>query len=460
MDPAGTSTPLPAQAMCADSIGRALLAMAVPPEQRRDGVLSHTPVLGRHSQLPVQPRRAALAADAVKEAVPVAWLEHLDADVIAQWITDHHQFKVYPAVVLGSPHGAAVHLAVACGAAWLPTSFTVTAPWPGGSPADWVAAMARGTRLAERIMARNPGITVRQVHDPGMRGPLCGTTVSLHVRWRTLPTAYRTFMRSRVIAGGASILVRDLRTWPVLGGPPGYTFQIGTPAGGWCPPAQDSDNDAFSTLVRRISIGNGTAPEAAVSRNYAETSGEPALELQLRQTAAQIGAVSHRVLYTDPQAFSASVAGLYRAWLRPKPGDSHAVVSTGRMTDPWQVLDGGMVPYWCESSTRAVVDAAELWLAGSRPYDRISVLPEPPGTVHEQHASLTQWRSLAAFARRGGTVDPVVADRYPMLPTAADYASTFLRQATTSTSRPEPIPVGEAMRHLAQCPSMPGLMVA
>ena len=232
VDQAPEAAPPAGRLMCPESVGRTLLEMAVPPGERRGDGLSRVPVLGRRGELPEELRRAALAADAVADAVPETQVDQLDAEAVAAWITGHHRRATYPAVVLGSPHGAAVHLAVALGAAWLPTSFTVTVPWPGGSPEDWPGAREHGARLARRMMAGNPGITVRQVHDPVLRGPLSGTTVALHVRWRTLPEAYRTVLRSRLAPGGASILVRDLRTWPMLAGPPGYTFQIGSPTSG------------------------------------------------------------------------------------------------------------------------------------------------------------------------------------------------------------------------------------
>ncbi|WP_430790533.1 hypothetical protein [Actinoplanes sp. G11-F43] len=142
VNPARAITPGAGRVICADSVGATLLAMAVPPGRRRDDVLGRVPVLGRHGALPAKLRRAALTADTVKDALPVATAARLDAEAVALWIAGHHRASSYPAVFLGSPHGAAVHLAVACGAAWLPTSFTVTVPWPGGSPGNWRSAMA------------------------------------------------------------------------------------------------------------------------------------------------------------------------------------------------------------------------------------------------------------------------------------------------------------------------------
>jgi hypothetical protein len=445
--------------MCADSLGRTLLAMAVPPDQRPGDVLRRVPVLGRHGELPEPLRHQLLASRAVEEAVPLAGLEAIDAEAVAAWIVGQYPAVTYPAVVLGSPHGAAVQLAAVCGAAWLPTSFTVTLPWPGGSAGNWAAAMAWGTRLAERILAHNPATTVRQVHDPVLRGSLCGATVSLQVRWRSLPDAYRTFLRSRVVPGGASLMVRDLRIWPVLDGPAGYGFQIGTPTSGWTAEDYSTDRYGFHKLLRGIGAEDWPDPGFAFSPKYAETGGEPSIEPELRQLATETGSSGHRVLYRDPHSFSGAVADLYRTWLRRSGSGRHAVVGSGRMIDPWQAVSRGLVPYWCESSSRSDADAAELWFAGSRPFESISVLPDPPGTVHDDTATLGHWRSIARSGRRDGEVDALVAGRYPLLPPAAGQATRHLRNVEPAPVPPGPLPVDQAVLGLADTGTAMGLLV-
>lgn len=445
--------------MCADSVGRTLLAMAVPPAQRRGGLLQRVPVLGRHGELPEELRRTALASRAVEEAVPVAEIDDIDPEAVAAWIVDQYPAATYPAVVLGSPHGAAVELAAVCGAAWLPTSFTVTAPWPGGSAGNWVAAMAWGTRLTERLLAGSSAITVRQVHDPVLRGALCGATVSLHVRWRTLPGAYRQFLRSRLEPGGTSVMVRDLRTWPVLDGPPGYGFQIGSPTSGWTSEDYSSGTSGFQRLLQSMEADEWPDPGPDQSLRYAETGGEPAIEPELRQIATETGTAGHRVLYRDPHSLSGAVADLYRVWLRPTAGGRRAVVGSSRMIDPWHAVDRGLVPYWCESSSRSATDAAELWFAGSRPFESISVLPDPPGIVHDATATLRQWRSIAAFGRRQGEVDALVAGRYPLLPPAAGQVTRHLRNVAAVPDRPALLPVDRAVRILGDTAAALGIMV-
>ncbi|MEV7627029.1 hypothetical protein [Actinoplanes sp. NPDC089786] len=458
--PHPTLDALPAgRVVCADSMGRALLAMAVPPAERRGGFLQRVPVLGRHGALPEPVRRAALTAKAVDEAVPLDRIDDIDAEAVADWIVSRYAAATYPAVVLGSPHGAAVHLAAACGAAWLPTTFTVTAPWPGGSVTDWAAAKAWGAGLAERILARNPGITVRQVHDPVLRGSLCGATVSMQVRWRTLPEAYQIFLRSRVAAGGASVLVRDLRDWPVSDGPPGYGFQVGTPTSGWTAEDYRPDSRALTKLLRSLGAEDPPSRNYESSRQYAETSGEPAIEPQLRRIAAETGSAGYRVLFRDPHGFSGAVADLYKVWLRPSAQARRAVVASGRMIDPWPVADDRKVPYWCESSSRQAAEAAEWWLAGSEPFDAVDVLPDPPGTLHDDTATLWHWRTIAAFGRRPGTVDALLAGRYPLLPPAAGRATRRLRADPPGEGQAGPLSVHQAVRWLKGNGPALGLLV-
>jgi hypothetical protein len=92
------------------------------------------------------------------------------------------------------------------------------------------------------------------------------------------------------------------------------------------------------------------------------------------------------------------------------------------------------VPYWCESAAQYNVDAAEWWLAGSDPYERISVLPEPPGTIAAVHAGLAQWRSLAGFARTDGWVDRLTAGRYPRLPVSRSTVAPLINQRAQARS--------------------------
>jgi hypothetical protein len=422
--------------------------------------LDRVPVLGRQGGLPAELRRSALAADRTAEAVPLGLVDQVDADAVARWMTGRYPAGAWPAVVLGSAHGAAAHLAAALGAPWLPTAFTLTVPWPGGSVGDWPGAMEWGAKIADLILAANPDVTVRQVHDPVRQGALCGVTVTLHVRWRRLPPAYHEFLRSGLGRGGSALLLRDTRSWPVVELTDRHSFQLGSPAGGHRHDDQTMDNPSFRRLVHSVGGDHWPTPALDTPARYAEMAGDPELERELRRLAPEIGRPLHRVLYPGPEMLSACVADLYRDWLRGNGHDGDAcVVETGRLLDPWRVLVSGLVPYWCESAARPAVDGAEWWLAGSSSFGAVTILPEAPGTTFETHAGAAQWRAIAAFARDARYLNRQALSRYPLLPLPVSHAADVLRLRHGPTGFPETLPFGQAMAALRQSGSRLGMLV-
>ena len=448
--------------VCRESLGRVLLETAARAAAGRNGAdLDRLPVLGRRGEVRQDVRRKVLADEASAEAVPVAAVDRIDAEAVAGWIVGQYPAETYPGVVLGSAHGAAVHLAAAAGAPWLPTGFTVTVPWPGGSVGAWDRAAEWGAHLAARVLAANPGVAVRQVHDPLRRGHLCGSTITLHVRWRRLPAAYRRFLRTRLAPGAPSLQLRDIRTWPVRDVAPGHTFQIGGPAGGW--PFEDFalDNPSFRRLFE--SVGGDRWPELPedLRTGYAESAGEPGLDAELRRIAAESGSPAHRVLYPDPGLLSACVADLLRDWLRRERGDGdRCVVETGRMLDAGQVVTAGLVPYWCESASRRAADAAEWWLAGSRPFGAITVLPEAAGTACDAHADAAQWRAVASFARERAHVDRPAISRDPRLRLARSRVGYTLSRTRAREPVALRLPMAQALAALRRTGPATGLFVA
>jgi hypothetical protein len=451
----------PDSVLCADSLERALLDAAAPDGPEAVDGLRHVPVLGRRGELPEELRRPALAAEACNAAVPLDAVDEIDAEAVAEWIVRRYPGSRYPAVVLGSPHGSAVHLAAALGAAWLPTTFTVRVPWPGGSVGGWTRAADWGARLTDRILAGNRSVTVRQVHDPLLAGPLCSATVTLHLQWQQLPAAYDRFLRTCLAPGGMSLALRDVRTWPVIELGPGYTMQVGSPVTGLSPHEYDAELPALRSALVALGADVWCRPHHDTPPRYAERAGEPGLEPQLRQIAAESGHRAHRVLYRGPGTLSACVADLYREHLRGTTGQGETcLIETGRLLDPRGVLERGLVPYWCESAAERTVAAAEWWLAGSDRFERVAVLPEPPGTPGGTHAPLIQWRSLAGFAGRAGWVDRQVAGRYPRLPLPRSNALRVANDSAEPAARIAPMTAAQVVEGIRRNGVLHGMFIS
>ncbi|MET8370415.1 hypothetical protein ABZU42_11865 [Micromonospora profundi] len=425
--------------------------------------LGHAGPMSRFPGAPEPVRRAVATRAAGRVVLTDGQVDEVDGARVARWFVDQYPRGQYPGVLLGGPHGAAAHLAVALGVPWLPTGFEMTAQWPGGAVDRPAEALEHGGALAARLHAGNPDLHLRQVHCPASRGSLSGVTVSLAARWRTLPAAYTQFLTDRLSAGAPVVLVRDARSWPVLERGPGHSFQVGCPSSGLDPVDFHRDSHALRQVLR--SVGGDAArwepPEVSVPSGDAEHGTDSGFELASRDWAARHQHPLHRVLVPRPAALSAAVADLYRRWLRDagKTGD-RLVVECGRLLDPWQVVRAGLVPYWCENATRRSVDEAEWWLAGSEAFSSVDVLPEPPGVRSPALAGLPQWLAVAGFGRRRRALDRTTARGYPVTSVPTRRATEVLRAQPYDLPVPPPLGAAEALSVLRDSGSHQGLLVS
>ncbi|SCL28309.1 hypothetical protein GA0070624_3668 [Micromonospora rhizosphaerae] len=446
------------------STARVLVAAAARALRGEDCAdLGHASPLSRFTGAPEPVRRAAAARAAGRVALTPAQTAEVDAERVGRWIVDQYPRRRYPGAVLGSPHGAAVHLAMALGVPWLPAAFEMTVHWTRGAVDRPRAALDHGAALAARLLAANGGVHVRQVHCPASRGALAGATVSLAVRWQSLPAAYARFLADVLEPGAPVLLLRDARTWPVLDEGRGHSFQVGCPASGLDPVDFHPDAHALRQVLRSAG-GDGAhwePPEVSCPQGYAENGVESGFELNAREWAGRHGHRLHRVLFPQPDALSAATADLYRRWLRGsgKTGN-RLVVECGRLLDPWQVVRAGLVPYWCENATRRRVEGVEWWLAGSEPFSSVDVLPEPPGVRSPALAGLPQWLAVASFGRRRRALDRGSARGYPVTSVPTRRATEVLRNQAYDLPVPPPLTMGEALDALRDAGSHQGLLVS
>jgi hypothetical protein len=236
-------------------------------------------------------------------------VDGVDAEAVAEWSVGQYEDSAYPAVVLGSPHGAAVHLAVAIGAPWLPTSFPVTL---AGAHRMFVTAddvVEQGQLAGREILSRNSGVDVRQVHDPMRHGARYAGDLVFHLRWRRLPGPYLRFLRQRLRPGGAIILITDDGTCRDHAEGP-VTTQFGSMSDGltW-PQYRDSVTIWLPDLLAYVD-------HHAWQPADAENATQPGLERDLRGHGEQAGHPVVTIGYDEPSSLSAAVADCTRQWLR------------------------------------------------------------------------------------------------------------------------------------------------
>ncbi|WP_091575365.1 hypothetical protein [Micromonospora sediminicola] len=459
-----TGAGLPGDRVVAAGSAARLLVAATARALRGDdcGDLGHPAALSRLPGTPEPVRRAAAGRAAGRAALSAAQVARVDAERVAGWFVDQYPDRRWPGAVLGSPHGAAAHLAVALGVPWLPAGFELAATWSRGAVDRPDRAYDHGAALAGRLLAGNPRLHVRQVHCPASRGAAAGATVTLTARWRTLPTAYAGFLADRLEPAAPVLLLHDARTWPVRDTGDGHSFQAGCPSSGLDPVDFHPDAHGLRQVLRAAG-GEETrwaAPEVTLPAAFAAHGVESGFEHAAREWGDRHGHPLHRVVVPQPDVLSAATADLYRRWLRRagKTGD-RLVVECGRLLDPGQVLRAGLVPYWCENATRRRVEGAEWWLAGSEPFTSVDVLPEPPGLRSPALAGLPQWLAVAGFGRRRRALDRGAARGYPVTSVPTRRATEVLRNQPRDLPAPPPLRMAEALAALRDSGAHQGLLV-
>ncbi|MFI5908680.1 hypothetical protein [Dactylosporangium sp. NPDC051541] len=389
---------------------------------------------------------------------PVVWgfgkSGAVDAGAVASWLTAQLPAGHYQGLVIGSPHGSALHLAAALGVPWLPAAFELATPdvvrrgaGGGSTTAENTAVAQAGEQGAGAILAANPDVAVRQVYDPVWRGWSASASAYAVVRWLRLPAAYRDWIAERLRPGAPIIVTRDVGRWLTVSGPPGYAFQLGSRASGLTP-------DDY--LDRRDAAVLGDPP----ADSDGERSVDRALVEDLRRYASAHGHPVRQVLYRHPDVLSGAVADLYRSWLRAGARTGNRlVVECGRLLDPWHVVRAGLVPYWCEFPLRSAVRAASWWLAGSEPYTAVDVLPEPPGLTLPTTAPCAEWDAVAAFATRHGTVDERCARAYPTGAVPPHHATQILRGQPSDLPHLPPLSAESALTSLSDRSQTDGLLI-
>ncbi|GAA3282160.1 hypothetical protein Dvina_09640 [Dactylosporangium vinaceum] len=378
----------------------------------------------------------------------------VDAGAVASWLTGQLPPGEYQGLVIGSPHGAALHLAGALGVPWLPAAFELATPdvarrsgSVGSTAEDNTAAADAGERGAGAVLAANPDVAVRQVYDPVWRGWSASAAAYAVVRWLRLPAAYRDWIADHLRPGAPIIVTRDVGRWPTVAGRPGYAFQLGSRASGLTPDDY-LDRRAVAVLGEPAVDSDG---EQSVDRTLVE---------DLRRFASAHGHPVRQILYRHPDVLSGAVADLYRTWLRAGARTGNRlVVECGRLLDPWHVIRAGLVPYWCEFPLRSAVRAASWWLAGSEPFTSVDVYPSPPGLTLPTTAPAADWDAVAAFATRHGAVDARCARAYPTGTVPPHHTTQALRAQPSDLPYLPYLDAGAALTGLADRGQTDGLLI-
>jgi len=167
------------------------------------------------NRLPVSVARAVIRLQFRWTALPPLEAEELQVEqLVAARLADYDGVDgQFDTILVGSAMGGATaHLAAVLGAPFLPQPFILGLR--GGSPQDEVSShLALTSRVAERILDRNPEVMAIGHFDPIHDGWLTRVVSHLRLKLIDLPRGYREFLLSKLKPGGTIVYLDCEARW-------------------------------------------------------------------------------------------------------------------------------------------------------------------------------------------------------------------------------------------------------
>jgi hypothetical protein len=338
------------------------------------------------------------------EAVSSRRLATVSSEDIASFMAGLYPRRRYPAVVIGSSNGAAVHLWAALGVPWLPQTFLVPVARSGIPPDEPGEEMRWAAPHAEIVLQRNPDLDLHHMHDPVQDRLMVQRMSYFRFKRRRLGPAYEGFLRECLEPGGTIFVMECGLRWPTTRRGDRHVFQFGALGGATADEMMRGGERVEAYLRRHGSrrarweppTPDGTSPEA-------EWGFAPALRDDVETFARRHGYRIRRVVFEQPEDLSPMVADLHRWWYRRLGNeDNRLVVDSFILMDPYWTLRTRSVPFWMVFNTEGSFRALDGYLGRAPAFDEILITLFSHGVDSIGLVPIRQWRGLFAGARKRG----------------------------------------------------------
>lgn len=386
-------------------------------------------------------------ASACFAAFPSHDLDRVRADDVAAWMAGQFpRDRRYPAVLLGSPNGAAVHLAAALGIPYLPQTFLVSVSHEGAHVDDVQHRMATAAPGARKLLEANPGLQIHQLHDPVNDRPMLECMDYFRVKFLRIEPAYERFIRDTLEPGGTLLVVEDQATWPTTLVQERHLFQLG----GLGSVRMDEYFEG-GPRVERFLEKHGSPwrswhpPEPDGNRPESEWGLEPSWHEEVRSLSERQGYRVARLTFQETGQLSPVVADLYRWWYRRRGlGDGRLVAECFFLLDPWWSLATGSVPYWMVFNTSESVEDLERYVEARDPFDHIGMMLLSNAVEAIGDVDVAQARRVLARARVEGRFLGFDPRKHPQdMASMARYRPALEAWTDERPPMPEPLSLGE-----------------
>lgn len=345
--------------------------------------------------LPERARKAVYALTGGMEAIPERKLAQVSAEEISQWVIDQYPDKSYPAVMIGPPNGAAIHLCAALGIPWLTQTFLLVLRRGGVHPDDPKGDIQWAKKRAEKVLSANPELQIYQQHDPVQDRLMVSLMCYFRLKRIRMGKVYENFLKQHLPPGG-TIFILDCRLkWPVTQIGERYYFQFG--GHGDCSPEEYLKGGPRVNQFLKQQGSQGSRwypPPPDFEAPEAEWGFLDSITDDIHRLARDHQYRICRITFNLPQDFSPFTAGLYEYWYSKR-----GVVSPRRLllecfalVEPWWCLRSVCIPYWLMFNTQPALEYVKKYLGQTEPFDEIFLSILSNGIKNIGLIDLAQWR--------------------------------------------------------------------
>lgn len=349
------------------------------------------------------------------EAIPPDRLDQVQAEEVSRWMVSEYPRRPYPAAMIGSASGAAIHLCAALGIPWLPQTFLIPVCRSGVHPDEPRRDMEWGREPGRRLLEANPELQLHHMHDPNQDRLMVQRMTYFRVKRLRLGESYERFLEENLLPGATLFVSECQLEWPSTRVADRHFFQFGA-LGGATPEEYYQGSQRVEDYLRRYQSHRRRwdAPEPDAERPEAEWGFEPALRDDVERLAQRRGYRIQRVVFQDPGDPSPLMADLYRWWYgQRRLHPNRLLAESFILMEPWWTLRTGSVPFWMVFNMQPSADRLEQYLGGAPPYDYIYMMLFSHGVDSVGLASLDRWRSILGRARKEGSFVGMDGAKFP-----------------------------------------------
>ncbi len=387
------------------------------------------------------------------EAIAPRKLADVSGEEVAAWMADRYPRRQYPAVVVGSSNGAAVHLWAALGIPWLPQTFLVPVARSGVPPDEPCEEMRWAEPHAELVLRRNPDLELHHMQDPVQDWLMVQRMSYFRLKRRTLGVAYERFLRECLAPGGTIIVVECGLQWPTTRRGDRHVFQFGA-LGGATVDEMLHGGDRVETYLRghrsRRTRWEPPAPDGMSPE--AEWGFAPSLREDVDAFAQRHGYRVQRIVFEQPEDMSPMVADLYRWWYRRlDAADTRLVVDSFILMEPYWTIRTRSVPFWMVFNTEGSFQALDRYLGPAPAFDELLITLFSHGVDSIGLVPIREWRRLFSRARKRGDFIGVDEAAFPRdFGVFVRYHFDFQRKISARHPSPPALTLKELNEFLSQ----------